>query len=142
MKPVSGIEKIISVLSYFTMGIAGLLWMLLAYFLKKRLRYFLRYNIIQSMIISIILAIINLTLDIVFSILAKIPVLDFIIAVLNLFISVKIITIAPLGLSFSVFQIIIYTVITYITLGVILGRIFYIPFLTETMNKVMKKYGQ
>ena len=64
---ISPIEKIISVLSYVTMGIAGLLWLILAYFLKKKLRYFLMYNIAQSMIIAIILAIFKLLTDIILS---------------------------------------------------------------------------
>lgn len=143
MRPVSGIEKIISVLSYFTMGFAGILWIFLAYILKRRLRYFLMYNIIQSMIISLSLAIIGLTLNIIFSIIAKIPFLDFIVAVINLVVSLKVLTIyRPFEMSFSLFQIFIYIIILYITAGIIAGRILYVPFLTDLMNKVMKKYGQ
>ena len=40
---VSPIEKIISILSYFTMGIIGLVLLLIAHFAKKKIRYFLMY---------------------------------------------------------------------------------------------------
>ena len=56
------LEKIISVLSYITMGIVGLIWIIIAHFYKKSLKYFLMYNITQSMVIAIILAILKLFL--------------------------------------------------------------------------------
>ena len=67
------IEKIISILSYLTMGIVGLIWFIIAHFLKQKLKFFLMYNIAQSMVISIFLALIKIGLDIILSILAKIP---------------------------------------------------------------------
>ena len=50
------IEKIISILSYLSMGIIGLVWFLIAKLSGKNLKYFLMYNISQSMVIAIILA--------------------------------------------------------------------------------------
>ncbi len=137
---VSPIEKIISVLSYITMGIAGLLWFILAYFLKKKLRYFLMYNITQSMTLAIILAIFKLLTDIILSLIAKIPFLDFIVAVFNIIISFKLIRISSIGLSFTIFEIFLFILLSYIIFGIILGRIFYIPYLSDFMKKVMKTY--
>ena len=64
---ISTLEKFISIVSYFTMGLFGLFWLILAYSVKKKLRYFLQYNIVQSLLISILLAIFNLLIDIIFS---------------------------------------------------------------------------
>lgn len=140
---VSPMEKILSVLSYMTMGMIGLLWIILAYYLKRKLKYFLMYNITQSMLISVLLAVINISFAILGAIIAKIKFLDFIIALLNLILTYKIITFyIPFGgeMSFSIFQLFVTLTVFYIIAGVCLGRIFYVPFLSKLMNKVMKNY--
>lgn len=135
------IEKLISVLSYFTMGIVGLTWFLIAYFQKKRLRFFLMYNIVQSMIIAIFLAILKIATDLILMIFSKIPFLDFIAAKLYYnVISFKIIRLYSLNMSFTAFELLVVLLILYIAAGVLIGRIFYIPFLTDFVQKAMKNY--
>lgn len=135
---VSPIEKIISILSYMSMGMIGLIWIIIAYLMKRNLRYFLMYNIVQSMLISLICAILFYAIGLILRIIALIPFLEFITAIFNLFISVKIVSI--LGFSFTIFQLIITTLLLYIIVGVLLGRIFYVPVLTNLMNKAMRSY--
>ena len=132
------LEKIISVLSYISFGIAGIIWLITAGLLKKRLRYFLMYNIVQSVVISVFYAFFSLLLDTVFKLLAPIPFLGMIIAKLNLFLTQPLIKI--FFLSFSVIPLIITLLLIYIIAGVILGRIFYVPGLTSIINKTMKSY--
>ncbi len=135
------IEKIISVLSYFTMGIIGLVWLLIAHFAKKKLRYFLMYNIIQSMVIAILLAILKLTLNIIFSILALIPFINIITAKLNYIMSVRILILPIFNLSFNIIEIIIHLILLYIIIGIIMGKIFFIPYLTNFISKLLKSYN-
>lgn len=135
------LEKIISILSYMTMGIVGLIWIIIAYANKKSLKYFLMYNISQSMVIAILLAILKLVLDIVLSILAVIPFLSYITAIFNYIISIKIIRIYGLGLSFTLFELLVFILLSYIIAGIFIGRIFYIPMLTSLMQKLMKRYN-
>ena len=135
---ISPIEKIICIISYFTMGLFGLIWLILAHVLKKKLRYFIQYNIVQSLLISIFLAIFNLLIDIIFSMLSIIPIIDNIVANLNWFISVKVVSI--FYFSFSIFELIIFLLLTYITFGVLIGKIAYIPGLTCLVKKIMKNY--
>ncbi|MCD7879522.1 MAG: hypothetical protein LUG16_06275 [Candidatus Gastranaerophilales bacterium] len=139
---ISSIEKIISILSYFTMGMVGLIWLIIAHILKRKLRYFLMYNISQSMVIAIILAIFKLFFDIILPLFALIPALDFIAAKLHLLLSFKILTISSLGLTFTIVQLLVFILLIYITAGILLNRIFYIPYLTDFMQKVMKSYEQ
>ncbi len=134
------IEKIISVLSYITMGIAGLIWIIIAYFRKQNLRFFLMYNIAQSMVISIFLALIKIGLDIILSVIAKIPFVDYIAAVIYFLLSFKVIRIYGLNISFTLLELLVILLIGYIITGVVLGRIFYIPFLTDLMNRTMRHY--
>lgn len=135
------LEKIISTLSYITMGIVGLIWIIIAYANKKSLKYFLMYNISQSMVIAILLAILKLILDIVLSIFAVIPFLSYITAIFNYIISIKIIRIYGLGLSFTLFELLVFILLSYIIAGIFIGRIFYIPMLTSLMQKLMKRYN-
>lgn len=135
---ISTLEKFISIVSYFTMGLFGLFWLILAYSVKKKLRYFLQYNIVQSLLISILLAIFNLLIDIIFSLLSLIPIFDGIIAILNWFISVKVISIYYF--SFSIFELIIFLLLGYISIGVLINKISYVPCLTNLVQKIMKNY--
>lgn len=135
------IEKIISVLSYATMGIAGLIWVIIAYICKRHIKYFLMFNITQSMVISIILAIVKLLVGLIMQLLTYIPFLNFISAILNYVLSIKIIRLYSLGLSFSLFEFLIFILLIYIIIGVCLGRIFNVPYLTKLINKVMKSYN-
>ncbi len=137
---VTNIEKIISILSYITMGIVGLLWLIIAHIKNKKLRFFLMYNVVQSMVIAILLTIIKLCLDIILSILAKLPILDFIAAIIYYIISFKIIRFYSLGISFTAFELILFLLLIYIIIGIFLGRIFYIPYLSDFMNRTMKNY--
>lgn len=144
MKPIDNkifpIEKIISVLSYLSMGVLGIIWVIFAYICKRNLKYFLMYNIVQSMLISIILAVFYFSLGIILSILAIIPVLNVIAAVFNYIISVKIIRLYQIGVSFTLLELIVFILLAYIICGIIAGKIFYVPVLTNLMNKVMNRY--
>ena len=122
------------------MGIAGLIWIIIAYFRKQNLRFFLMYNIAQSMVISIFLALIKIGLDIILSVIAKIPFVDYIAAVIYFLLSFKVIRIYGLNISFTLLELLVILLIGYIITGVVLGRIFYIPFLTDLMNRTMRHY--
>lgn len=140
-QPIMPIEKIISILSYFTMGIVGLAWFLIARLSGKNLKYFLMYNISQSMVIAIILAIVKILLDFLIPILWIIPIINYIASAINLIYSVKIIRLYFINISFTIFELLIFILLLYIVTGVILGRIFYVPVLTKLMNKAMKNYN-
>ncbi len=133
------LEKIISFLSYTSMGIVGLIWIIIAHFMGRKLRFFLMYNIAQSMIISVILAIFKLSIDLLLFLISKIPFLDFIAALINLIISIKIVRFQTLGFSFNIIEILVFLMLIYICIGVFLGRIFYIPYLTDLMKKIVKQ---
>lgn len=134
------IEKIISILSYISMGTIGLIWIIIAHILKKKLRFFLMYNIVQSMLIALFLTALKLIIDIILHIVSLIPFLGFIAAGFNLFISIKIIKITSLGLSFTLVELLLSILIIYIILGILAGRIFYIPYLSRFMQKILKNY--
>lgn len=135
---VNSVEKTISVLSYLTMGIVGLLWIIVAYFVKKKIRFFLMYNIVQSMLISITLSFLGLLFDLFCSIFGNIKFLSpFIELLITLFVK-KVVFI--FGLSFSLPEVFIFILFAYIISGICIGRIFKIPFLTNLMKKLTANY--
>ncbi len=134
------IEKIMSVISYFTMGIFGLILCIIARVTNNRLKYFLMYNIKQSVIIGVLLFLFGITVKFVFFVVSLIPFLDFVVAILNLILFLKIITIAPLGLSFSFFQLCVFLLLLYLSFGVCIGKNLNVFYLTKLTQNMMKKY--
>lgn len=130
-------EKIISILSYFTMGIAGLIWILIAYFFNKRLKFFLMYNIIQSIIMSIFLAVLNLIIQIVLQILAIVPGLYKFALSINLYMQQRI---EFFALSFNIIETVVFFILMYMSIGIVMGKIFYFPILTPITKRFMQSY--
>ena len=135
------IEKIISILSYLTMGIVGLFFIIIAFLKKQKVKFFLMYNIAQSMVISIFLALIKLGLGIILEIIAKIPYVDYIAAIIYYILNFKVLRIYLLNITFTIPELLVTLLIGYIVTGIILGRIFCIPFLSDVMSKTMKNYN-
>ncbi len=131
-------EKSVSILSYITMGIIGLVWIIVATLKKQKIRFFLMYNIAQSMIISIFLSIIKLASDLLIQMFVNIPILNIIAEILNFLFVKKIIFI--IGFSFSLIEMIIFLLFAYLILGICYGRIFTIPVLTNLMKKMLANY--
>ena len=129
-------EKIYSIFSYCTMGIAGLVLVLIAYLTQKKLRYFLSYNISQSILLGVILAIFKFFLDSVLHIVAKIPFLDGICGIIYFFFSTKIIKFGIL--SFNLLELIVTVLIIYISIGIIKNKTYFVPYLTNLTQTVIK----
>ena len=134
---VSKTEKAASILSYFTMGITGLIWILAAYFLKKKIKFFLMYNMLQSLLAAVILAAFNYAAAIIIQILSAVPFLSGAGMFLS---SVFQYRIPFFALSFNIKELFVIILLIYISSGILLGRIFYIPLLTNVMKKIMYKY--
>lgn len=131
------LEKIISIISYYTMGIVGLVWVIIGYFLNKRVKFFLMYNITQSVLISIFLAFLNILFQVILQIIIAIPFLSSIGINISLFMQKKI---NIIGLSFNIIEIIIFLLLIYISIGVIQGRIYNVPVLTKIVKRIMQSY--
>lgn len=130
-------EKVISVLSYMTFGIVGFFWLILANWKKRKIKYFLSYHIYQSIFIAVLLTLLNYFFEILFGIFSKIPFLEMFSAVLNYIFTVKIISV--FGFQSTVVYLAVLILKIYLILGVILGKNFYLPFITKTVNYMMDR---
>ena len=66
------IEKIVSVLSYYTCGFVGLLYLIIAIIQKKVLRQFLKYHVFMSIFLSLLIFVVSKVLIFVINILGLI----------------------------------------------------------------------
>ena len=67
------LDRLISVLSYFTFGMFSIIWIIFANVTKKRISSFLNFNLYQSIFISIILYILSLIYSIAINFIKMIP---------------------------------------------------------------------
>lgn len=122
------IEKIISALSYFTMGIVGFVWLLLGAILKLGLRPFLRYHIYQSLFLSFLFFILSVGLSLVLGLLSYIPFIGGIISTITFLIA------TPLFGSFSVLNIIFFLFMAYLIITSLAGKTTYIPWVSNIIK--------
>ncbi|MBQ2645158.1 hypothetical protein IJG14_06280 [bacterium] len=130
-------EKIIAVLSYFTWGFVGLVYLIIAVFRKQGLRSFLRYHVFMSIFISILIFIVSQALILVINILGYIPVVKAVVLSVTVMMQSDIFSV--FGLHFSIISIIVYGLLTYLSVGAILGKYSYLPWISEVINYNMHK---
>lgn len=130
------IEKVVSVLSYFTWGLAGLIYLIIALIRKQGLRNFIRYHVFMSIFLSILIFIISKVLMFVVDILGYIPYVKAVVF------SITLLLIKPiqiLGLNFSIVTLLIYGLLTYLSVGAIMGKYSYLPWISEVISYNMRQ---
>ena len=114
---------------------------MIAYFNKTKVKPFLMYNIVQSVLIGIFLAIFNLATQLILLIFSKIKYLDYIAAKLYYnVLSFKIIKLYGIGISFTALELLLFVFLAYISIGVLIGKNFQVPFLSNIVKKAMRNY--
>lgn len=123
-------DKFVAITSYYTFGLTGLIWIIVSYvFFKKPLTPFCSYHIYQSIFISVLLAVFSMLLDIIFQLTVKIPFIGDFIGLFNLYVFKL-----PIFHTFSLFNLIIFSIITYLSLGALLGKLSYFPFISDVIK--------
>ena len=103
-------EKIIAIFSLFTVGIFGIIWIIISTFMKKNFSKFLNYNIIQSITIGIFLYLINISNKFLISFCTKNNAFNFISEFINSVFVIKKIRFYEFNLSFSYFELILFII--------------------------------
>ena len=122
------LEKIISALSYFTMGIVGFIWLLLGAILKLGLRPFLRYHIYQSIFLSFLFFLISMGLSLILGILSYIPFIGGIISTITFLIA------TPIIATFSILNILFILFIGYLVITSLLVKMTFIPWVSNIIK--------
>ena len=81
-------DRVVSVLTYFTFGLFGIIWLIYVNVAKKHMNNFITYNIYQSIFISIIFSVFGYLYEFLLKIFSVIPFVGPIIQKLNIFFSI------------------------------------------------------
>ena len=123
------IERIVAALSYFTMGFAGFIWLILGLFTKARLRPFMQYHIFQSIFISIAYFLLATLLGFVLNILSFVPFINRIVAQLTFYLN------APVFGLYSLIQTVIYAIIIYLAVTSFMGQYSRCPWISDIIDR-------
>lgn len=119
------IERIVSSLSYLTMGMAGFIWLIIGLFTNVSLRPFLKYHIFQSIFLSLLFTVLSLLISFISAILSYIPIINKIVAQIAFLLN------QPLIFNYSLLQAAIYLLIIHLAVTSFMGRYSYIPWVSD-----------
>ncbi|HIS82134.1 TPA: hypothetical protein IAD41_00800 [Candidatus Scatenecus faecavium] len=122
------IEKIVSGLSYLTMGFVGFIWLIISLVRRTPLTKFLQYHIFQSIFISIGYVLLCLLLGLLLNIMSMIPFINLLAAQIALFFN------APIFFGYSIIQTAIYVLLFYLAITSFMGMYSRIPWISNIID--------
>ncbi len=109
-------DRLISFISYLTVGWGGMIVMILMVIRKKHISRFLRYNVFQSIFVSLLFFVISMGLGLLFKFLSYIPFLNYVVAQIS-FIFNK-----PILFDYSPIQVFMIGLVLYMAVVSLLGK--------------------
>ncbi len=123
-------DRFVSITSYFTFGMTGLIWLIASFLIfKKPATPFVSYHIYQSIFISVLLYVLSWFLDIVFSLIHAIPFIGDLFSYINLYLFRT-----PVFYTFTLSNLLIFLILAYLSLGAFLGKLSYFPFISDVVR--------
>lgn len=122
-------DKIVSVLTYYTFGIFGLIWLVYAYLAKKSINSFCLFNIYQSIFISVILYIISLLWGIAIGFISVVPLIGKFMVSLDIFINQT-----PMYFSFTLSGFVLMVFLSYLAVLSFLGKKPFVPYVSNIIR--------
>lgn len=127
-------DRIVSILSYITMGIFSIIWLIFANLTNKHLSPFLTFNLYQAIFISIVLYIISFLYQIAIGFLNAVPFINTYIRAFDIFFNQT-----PLYFSYTVSGLVITLLLLYLSLISLFGKK---PFIPVVSNLVKINIGE
>ena len=128
MKP-AFLDRIISILAYFTFGIFSIIWIVFANMTRKTMSSFLIFNLYQAIFISVVLAVISLIYSIAINLLSVIPFIGNFARWFDVFFNQT-----PLYFTFTISGLIISMLVLYLSIMSLLGKKAYLPIVSEIIS--------
>ena len=116
-------ERVISCLTYVTLGWAGVIVLVIQAVTKKQPTQFVMYHILQSIFLCFGFYVVSELCNLLSILIARIPIINLIPVLLNMPIDVL--------YGFSLIQAICYTVIIYLALTSLLGKYSFLPWVSN-----------
>ena len=121
-------EKLVSALSYLTMGFVGFIYLVIVILTKKNLKPFLKYHIFQSIFISIGCYLLTIFIGLVCNILLFIPLINKITTMILYYTTINII------FGCSIIGLFVYAVLFYLVITSFQGKYSYIPWVSDIIK--------
>ena len=125
-------ERIVSAISYFTMGWGGMLYLIVLSLKRRQVSRYIRFNVFQSIFLSFLYFILAVTCDAIFKILSYIPYLNYLTAKISQIIH------SNLLLEYSLIQVFVFSILIYTIIFSILGKIPRIYWVSDIINKQVR----
>lgn len=109
-------DRIIASLSYLTVGWVGFIYVVVLFFLKKKLSHFLTYNIMQSVLIAFIYYVLCMVIGFVFNVLSHIPFVQILVSWVQLIFN------RPVFFNYSLVQVVVFSLFIYMAFVTLRGR--------------------
>ena len=126
------IERIVSCLTYPTMGLVGFVWLLIGQFTKSAPTRFTSYHCYLSIFLSLGYVIVNYTFWFLYNLITHIPFINAFIAQIVYFFNM------PVLYGYSIMQTFIYGVIIYLGAGALFGKYSYLPWFSDVIKSIVK----
>ena len=123
------LDRVISALSYLTMGFVGFVWLIICMFTKNPLRPFVQYHIFQSIFISIAYFLLSMICGFLMTILSYVPLINKLVAALTFLLN------SPLLGNYSFIQLIIYTIVIFMTVTSFMGLYGRLPWISDIIDQ-------
>lgn len=130
--PVSIGDRIISVISYVTAGWAGLIYMVILYFVGKPASLFLRYNIFQSIFISFFYFLLCMIFGFISNILLQIPLINALVSWFILLFN------RPVIFEYSAIQSFVMGLFIYMSVVALLGKMPRVYWVSKIIDKSVR----
>lgn len=122
------IERVVSALSYITLGTVGFIFMLIAFFNRTNIKPFLRYHIFQSIFLSIAYFLIYNLLGFAVNLFSLIPFVGGLLLQLTIYLNM------PLLFGFSLIEFVITLFLFYLAWTSFFGQMSYIPWVSDVIK--------
>ena len=123
------VDRIVSILSYYTFGIFSIIWIIFANVTKRRISSFLSFNLYQAIFVSVCLAVISLIYSIAINFISVIPFIGNLAKAFDLFFNQT-----PLYFTFSVSGLLVTILTTYLAIMSLLGKKPYLPVVSDIIT--------
>ena len=131
---VSLADRLIATGSYLTLGLVGMVWLILNYLVvKKPMSKFLAYNVVQSFVLSILYAIFTSLYNIFIGILVGIPFVGKLFLFIHNFLFET-----PIFHTMNFVNFVTLILLLYLSLFAIFAYLPYVPFVTNIAKSVYK----
>ena len=121
-------EKLVSAISYLTMGFIGFIYLIIIILTKRTLKPFLKYHVFQSIFISIGYYLLTIFVRLICNILLFIPFINKITTAVLYYLSIDII------FGCSIIGLCIYAVLFYLVITSLQGKYSYIPWVSDIIK--------